>query len=79
MLWHGSSNPNAIRTDGESTLLCQHFVNELDADRALADGGGNALDASGADVADGENTGPVRLEEKGRAAERPLRCLEVGR
>jgi hypothetical protein len=47
-------------------------VNELDADGAFSDGGGHALDASGAHVTDGENAGAVRLEQKGRAAERPL-------
>jgi len=46
-------------------------VNELDADGAFAYGGGDALDASGADVSDREHAGLVRLEEERRAAERP--------
>jgi hypothetical protein len=53
------------------TLLRQHLVNELDADGALAHGGGDALDASGAHVPDSENAAPVRLEEERWPADRP--------
>src|SRR5262249_45360173 len=56
------------------TSLRQHLVHELDADRALAHGGGHAFEASRPPVPDGEDAGPVRLEEEGRAAERPRRC-----
>ena len=57
--------------NGPEALLGQHLVNELDADGAFAYGGGDALDASGADVSDCEHTGLVRLEEEWRAAVRP--------
>jgi hypothetical protein len=53
-------------------LLRQNLVNQLDADGTLADGRGNALGASRAHVSDGEHTGPVRLEEEGWTAQRPL-------
>ena len=53
-------------------LLRQNLVNELDADGTFADGRGNALGASRAHVSNGEDAGPVRLEEEGWTAQRPL-------
>src|SRR5207237_7857982 len=49
----------------------QRAMNELDADRAFADGGSDALDAARAHVADREYPGRARLEEIGRARRRP--------
>src|SRR5262249_55646062 len=63
----------SVRSIAPGALLRQNLVNQLDADGTLADGGGNALGASRAYVSNGEHAGPVRLEEKGRAAERPFR------
>ena len=48
-------------------------MDELDADAALADGGGDAIDTVGADIADREHAGAAGLEEQGRPGERPLR------
>jgi hypothetical protein len=52
-------------------LLGEDLVDELDTDRALADGGSDALDAGGADVADSEHAGHAGLEQVGRTGQRP--------
>ena len=57
----------------------QRAVHELDADGALAHGGGDALDAARAHVAHGEDAGPVGLEEERRARQRPARASAARR
>jgi hypothetical protein len=42
-------------------------MNELHANGALSDGGGDPLDTPRANVADGEDAMPVCLEQEGRA------------
>src|SRR5713226_1318522 len=59
-------------------LLGEHLVDELDADRALAHRGGDALDAAGADVADREHAGPAGLEKQRQAREGPARGRQGG-
>jgi hypothetical protein len=61
-----------VRSIAPGALLRQNLVNQLDADGTLADGRRNALGASSAHVSNGENAGPVRLEEEGWTAQRPL-------
>jgi hypothetical protein len=61
-----------VRSIASGALLRQNLVNQLDADGTLADGRGNALGASSAHVSDGENAGPVRLEEEGWTAQATL-------
>src|SRR5262249_22141716 len=51
--------------------LREHLVDELDADRTLADRGGDALDAIGANIANREHAGSAGLEQVGRAREPP--------
>ena len=48
-------------------LLGQESVNELNGHRAFAHGRGNAFDAAGANVADGENAWETGLEQVGRS------------
>ena len=49
----------------------QDAVDHVDADRALSDGGGDALHVAGAHVADGEDAGQAGFEHEGRTRERP--------
>src|SRR5262249_59620037 len=66
------------RSDGaRAASLGERLVDELHADRALAHRGGDALHVSRADVADREDARHARLEQVGRALERPSRGDEV--
>src|SRR5947207_3169346 len=58
-------------------LLAQHVMNERDRNRALANGRGDALDAARADIADGEDAGPARLEQQRRARQWPAGGSEI--
>src|SRR2546426_8412911 len=49
----------------------QHLMHRGDRDRSLAHRRCHTLQAPGADVADREDPGETRLEEMGRAPERP--------
>src|SRR4051794_40171837 len=61
----------------QSQLFPQKLMNEGDSDGALADGGGDALHVSGADIADSEDAGQTGLEQVRRAGGRPLLFREV--
>src|SRR5882757_7335083 len=54
------------------------LVDDADGHRALADGGGDALDRAGAAVADGEDAGEAGLQGEGGAADRAGGAAEVG-
>src|ERR1700744_6071226 len=54
------------------------LVDDADGHRALADGGGDALDRAGAAVADGEDTGEAGLERHRGAAAVDRVGVEVG-
>lgn len=54
-------------------LFVQDAMHEGHGDRSLANGGCDALDVAAADVADREDTWKARLQQIGRAGERPLR------
>src|SRR5262245_18660710 len=60
-----------------SPSFAEHAVDEGDRGRALADGGGDALLVTGADVADREHARERCFEQVGRPLERPERCGQV--
>src|SRR6202035_432593 len=73
-----SFSPFSRRSDGFMAVhwprsLGQHPVDELHADRALADRRGHPLDAPRAHVADREDPGAAGLEEERPARQRPAR------
>ena len=53
----------------------QIFVHELHRHRAFTDGGSDAFDRAGSDVAGSEDTGAASLEQKRLAPRRPVRRL----
>src|SRR5574341_16487 len=52
-------------------------MDESDGNRSLANGGGHALDAAAANIADGEHAGEAGFEKMRRTAERPSRRAEI--
>src|SRR5262249_42778599 len=73
----GATSTRSRSDAARAASLRERLVDELHADRALADGGGDALHVARADVADGDDAGHARLEQVGRALERPFRGCEV--
>src|SRR6185437_13978606 len=65
---------SALRAGLQREVLVDH----ADGHRALADGGGDALDRAGAAVAYGEDAGEAGLEGEGGAADRAGGAAEVG-
>src|SRR5438105_13463857 len=63
----------AARAGGASASFGQRPMDELDADRPLADGRRDALDAVRSDVADSKDAGAARLQQVRRALQPPGR------
>ncbi len=57
--------------------MLQHAVHLLNARRAFADGGSDALDAAAAHVADRKYPGNIGLEELRRARIDPFGCGQI--
>src|SRR5262245_14116004 len=72
-VWVGSSTAEGGCATKPLRERAEILVDEGDSHRALADGGGDALDGVGADVARGEHAGSAGLEHERLAAQRPAR------
>src|SRR5829696_4588394 len=74
LMEYGSARPPAGRLDPVAPieLLClEELVDEPDRDRALADGGGDAVHRPVADISRGKDSGHAGLEGERAAPERP--------
>src|SRR5690348_2302387 len=76
--WGAVFNRPLRRGSVRGLLQRQVLVDDADGHRALADGGGDALDRAGAPVTDREDAGQAGLQRQRGAADHAAGAAEVG-